>query len=99
MDTLIQSLRAEWTNIVGMTPRIVMGLAVFVGFYLAGKAFGRALGSLFRRTRATARHEILVRRVSVLVTTLIGMSVSLHGTSDLAHGTLPQGLARRRVHV
>jgi len=93
MDIVLQSLQAEWTRLLEITPRLALALLVFLLFSLVGRLVGRGVDGLLVRSTIPSRERALARRASSVLVGLFGLLVALHvlGLTGVATSLLATG--------
>ena len=93
LQTLLDSLGAEWQSLVQALPRFGLAALVLVLAYLLGGLVGRALDHVLSRGSFTSTHRSFFRRLARWLVLLVGVSVALDvlGLSGVATGLLAGG--------
>lgn len=94
MDTVLQSLQADWNSILALSPRLAVSVVVLIGSALVGRLAGSALGRFLKgRTAVKASRVLLLRRIVTWIAVLFGLVLALQllGLTTLATSLLATG--------
>jgi len=93
METLIDSLRAEWQTLVGLVPRVVLALVVLVLLIWAGRLAGRLVVRLLQRGKLTRTHKSFFRHLVTWSFAMFGIVIGLNllGLQAAAAGMMAGG--------
>lgn len=93
MELLIESLLAEWHQLLGILPRIVLALVAFVVIFTVGRLAARGVEQVVRRSDLPQTHGGFFRKLVVWLFSFVGILIALNllGLRALAAGLMTGG--------
>jgi small-conductance mechanosensitive channel len=93
MDRLTASFAEQWQSVIDFTPRVVVGLLVFLAFVVIGRLAGRGLVLALERGGLTTTHQRFFRRLLSWAAVLLGVALALNvvGLGGVAAGLVAGG--------
>lgn len=93
METLIDSLRADWQALVRLTPRVVLALLILVLLIMVGRLVGGIVVKLLERGKLTRTHQNFFRHLVTWAFALLGIIIGLNllGLQAIAAGLMAGG--------
>jgi len=93
VDTLIDSLTAEWQALVRLTPRVVLAVLVLLLLIWIGRVVGRLTVRLLEKGKLTRTHKSFFRHLVSWSFALLGIVIGLNllGLQGVAAGLMAGG--------
>lgn len=93
MELLMESLKAEWQNLVRLSPKILIALIIFVIFIFLGRMIGRAVAHIMMRGNFKPTHRNFFRNLTAWLLGILGLIIALNllGMKGLAASLMAGG--------
>jgi small-conductance mechanosensitive channel len=99
MEVFRESFRDVWPEIAGRAPRTIVAFGIFIGFVVLAFILRRALKTALSRTAMAPRIRILVARMAVISTLVLGGLIFLVIVTEASLGRVITGFGLLSVGV